>query len=256
MQKRLKRFVTISPVVSSPVMPSLHAGGVISTAIPFRMLPGGHLVPITEYGEPPEPLVETWSNKKVEAWRIIDVTDKRGDPDGLWLGFPHPDGPTADVATPVRHPVGVELHAECGYVSQFSIAMLVTSSRSPCDDVPGEHCKSGVGYGCGFYAFKTRAQAVAIMGNPFLGQYLAVARVLLSGKVIEHEDGYRAEILEVVEVEPLTHVVDSFEQEFSRTAKMLARSAALAQFRVPPANPYLLPPIPPTNPFINPGGGT
>ncbi len=198
----------------------------------------------------PEPLVETWSNEKVEAWRIINVHVEKGDPDGLWLGFPHPDGPTADVVTPVRHPVGVELHAECDYRTPYG--QPVFGSAPPCVDVPGERCQSRVGWGCGFYAFKTRGaaatQAIASAHSPWPGGPSAVARVLLSGKVIEHEQGYRAKILEVVEVEAPTPVVDPFGQEFSLTAAALARM-------VPP-NPYLLPPIPPTNPFINLGGNS
>ncbi len=190
--------------------------------------------------EPAEPLEETWSNEKVEAWRIISVTVDKGDPDGLWLGFPHPDGPTADVVTPVRHPVGEELHAVCDYRPLIGLQSI---RPAPCEDVPGEHCKSGVGWGCGFYAYKTHGQAVTASSLGWESMGLnAVARVLLSGKVIEHEAGYRAEILEVVEVEPPTPVADRFEQEFGRTASMLAQVHVWPNY--------------PTNPFINLGGGT
>jgi len=150
-----------------------------------------------------EPLEETWTPDKIEAWRIINVHVEQGDPDGIWLGFPHPDGPTPDRVTPVRHPVGVEIHAECG-APQFTLALPGWSegSNTLCRDVPGEQCQSGIGYGCGFYAFKTRDQAVELQRRVNVWEsWGAIARVLLSGKVIEHELGYRAEILEVVEIE-------------------------------------------------------
>ncbi len=164
--------------------------------------------------EPPVPLVESWSNEKVEAWRVIPVTVQEGDPDGLWLGHPHPDGPTPDVVTPVQHPVGELLHAECGFTSRIFLTIYPTKAPV-CDDVPGEHCRSGVGHGCGFYAFKTHADAVQLARGISAGLFgsdhrQAVARVLLSGKVIEHKNGYRAEILEVVDFEDPAPVVDMF----------------------------------------------
>lgn len=161
-----------------------------------------------------EPLEETWSNEKVEAWRIVDVTVEEGDPDGLWLGFPHPDGPTKPVVSPVRHPVGVELHAECKPPrNPVFLTIWLNEGYTPCEDVPGENCASAVGSGCGFYAYKTQSAAVsrlALMNSPWTVGSYAIAKVLLSGKVIEHEGGYRAEILEVVECDDPEPQTDPF----------------------------------------------
>ncbi len=195
--RRRVHSITISPVVP-PIFGGSSTGGPVALTV-------GHLInqQFASLHETPEPLEETWSNEKVEAWRVINVDVEKGDPDGLWLGFPHPDGPTADRFTPGRHPVGVELHAKCDPpVHPWFLTFAEFEALTLCPDPPGERCKSGVGYGCGFYAFKTRDQAVyAANYTLFVGAGVAVARVLLSGKVVEHEAGYRAEILKVVEVE-------------------------------------------------------
>ncbi len=157
-------------------------------------------VPLLGLSEPATELEETWSPEKIETWRVIPVTVDRGDPDGLWLGFPHPDGPDEPVVTPVHHPVGVELTAKCNQ------GLVALADMDRCSEAPGENCQSGYGSGCGYYAYKTREQALkrAAHSPPVLfvpSSPEAVAKVLLSGKVIEHEGGYRAEKLEVVEVE-------------------------------------------------------
>lgn len=156
------------------------------------------LIPPVGEAEKSEPLEETWSPEKIEAWRVIPVEVELGDSDGLWLGFPHPDGPDEPVVTPKRHPVGEELHAECRHKDWGIISM---SPPAFCEEIPGDNCKSLTGNGCGYYAFKTRELAVKYRISNYLGRSVAIAKVLLSGKVIEHEDGYRAEILEVVEIE-------------------------------------------------------
>lgn len=129
---------------------------------------------------PPEPLEETWSPEKIEAWRVISLNSK---------------------SEPNKHPVGTELHAKCS-----DIPIHAGYGSNPCEEPPGESCTSGFGDGCGYYACKTREQAVSYLN---IGLFFptagiathAIARVLLSGKVIEHEEGYRAEILEVVSFE-------------------------------------------------------
>jgi len=170
--------------------------------------------PLTEDPSLPTKLEETWSPEKIEAWRVIPVQVERGDPDGLWLGFPHPDGPDAPVMKPIRHPVGQKLKAKCCDMPGYS--MWLGPAPRLCDESPGEDCASGIGYGCGFYAFKTRGAAVdhlvaarpqglstrfvpPLSPGPFNDH--VVARVLLSGKVIEHTGGYRAEYMETVEFE-------------------------------------------------------
>ncbi len=149
----------------------------------------------------PVELEETWTPEKIEAWRVIPVRVDLGDPDGLWLGFPHPDGPTEPVVTPLYHPVSKELKAVCRYVATPPMWPGYMPVSPRCGEPPGENCNSQVGYGCGFYAYKTREQAEDLLKMDLRGGCSAIARVHLSGKVIEHEGGYRAEILEVLEVE-------------------------------------------------------
>ena len=199
------------------ISPQFHTGGLVSLAADggaaFRAFNQAikSVTPLTKaLAEDTKPVVleETWSPEKIVAWRVIDVRVEDGDPDGLWLGFPHPDGPTEPVVTPMFHPVGVELHAKCD--------MPVVSKEceeQPCGVSPGENCQSQVGWGCGYYAFKTRdqAEAFARLPRPFRPGPYALACVLLSGKVIEHEGGYRAEILEVVDFETAITPADLFE---------------------------------------------
>lgn len=206
MVKKLRDQQTQHTTIT-PVVPRFSAGIPLGTgSVPII---GFHVFGALSDATDDEPLEETWSNEKIKAWRVISVTVKEGDPDGLWLGFPHPDGPTESVVIPVRHPIGVELHAEC------------RSKLFPnCHTIPGEQCASTYGSGCGFYAFKTREQATEYLETePTFTTYLerAVAHVLLSGKVIEHEDGYRAEILEVVSIEPAMPYRDSFSSTIEAT---------------------------------------
>ena len=176
----------------------ISAKGVVDLMAKHDKMIAAHQAGLLSTSPDPIDLEETWSPEKIEAWRAIDVTVTRPDPDGLWLGFPHPDGPDAPVVAPVFHAVGVELVAEC--------KGRLYGRKCMCVDAPGENCQSGYGSGCGYYAFKTREQAVghALRSRPIWPSTkygTAVARVFLSGKVIEHERGYRAEILEVLEVE-------------------------------------------------------
>ena len=239
------------------ISPQFHTGGLVSLAADggaaFRAFNQAikSVTPLTKaLAEDTKPVVleETWSPEKIVAWRVIDVRVEDGDPDGLWLGFPHPDGPTEPVVTPVRHPVGVELHAKCEEQGSW-----FNELGSSCGEVPGKNCQSGVGYGCGFYAFKTKKQAeghkAAMVIEGADATATAIACVHLSGKVIEHENGYRAEILEVLEVETPVPFANTFEE---------AR-ATLAAFQNhllwPAVVPVILPPTPSANPFLNPSGG-
>ncbi len=198
-QKRTKA-VTISG--------TFHTGGLISLAADgeaaFRAFNQAikSITPLTKaLTETVDPVVleETWSPDKIVAWRVIPVQVDHGDPDGLWLGFPHPDGPTEPVVMPRSHPVGEELKAECREpVPAMWPSYMLTGWDAGCGEPPGENCASAVGYGCGYYAYKTKEQAEIHM---VAGEGQAIACVHLSGKVIEHEGGYRAEILEVLEVE-------------------------------------------------------
>ena len=75
--------------------------------------------------------------------------------------------------------------------------------RSPTHEVPSEGCS------CGFYSYKELDLAVDHAGIPHLmtmqGQgpdQVVLGRILLSGKVIEHEWGYRAERARIAELIP------------------------------------------------------
>jgi hypothetical protein len=74
---------------------------------------------------------------------------------------------------------------------------------SPMHEVPAEGC------GCGFYSLKQLDHAVSYAGIDHLmtiqGQApgrVVLGRILLSGKVIEHESGYRAERARIAELIP------------------------------------------------------
>jgi len=245
-RKALKSIRTQMVTIS----PQFHTGGPLSPAI--RAMAAGTTInqlfgSLTEDTEPVV-LEETWSPEKIVAWRVIDVQVEEGDPDGLWLGFPHPDGPTEPVVTPVHHPVGVELHAECRPVGPLEPSDIFSAPL--CDDIPSENCDSQYGSGCGFYAYKThnQAEAHAQATMRFCSVRYSVACVLLSGKVIEHEGGYRAEILEVVDFETPTATTESFGATsiaFSQATARMARNAFLYS---------QLQSI--SNPFLNPSGGS
>jgi hypothetical protein len=85
---------------------------------------------------------------------------------------------------------------------------LYTLPQDRCSRSPGLACRSGQGDGCGWYAYKNLHDAAAIAAS-YDGYAAAVAAsfgyvvvgvfpVLLSGRVIEYERGYRAEFCEVV----------------------------------------------------------
>ncbi len=241
-RKALKGFRTQMVTIS----PQFHTGGPLSPAI--RAMAAGTTInqlfgSLTEDTEPVV-LEETWSPEKIVAWRVIDVQVEEGDPDGLWLGFPHPDGPTEPVFTPVHHPVGVELHATCNAGDFLGYSF----NRQECAESPGENCQSVVGYGCGFYAFKTRKQAATMAqgaNNMFALRSQSLACVLLSGKVIEHEGGYRAEILEVVDFETPITIQETFGEisiGFSTATARMARLGFLSsQLRARSTNPFRYP---------------
>jgi hypothetical protein len=67
-------------------------------------------------------------------------------------------------------------------------------------EVPSEDCR------CGFYSLKELDIAVAIatlfLDSTIRGGSVVLGRILLSGKVIEHEDGYRAERARIAELIP------------------------------------------------------
>jgi hypothetical protein len=56
------------------------------------------------------------------------------------------------------------------------------------DAAPGTSCE------CGVWAFKTRAAAAdVVLAYRYCGMAVAVGQVALWGRVVEHEDGYRAQ---------------------------------------------------------------
>jgi hypothetical protein len=141
-----------------------------------------------EHPNPP-PLPTVYSTEPIVAYRTIQVT--------LELVKGYPSGAQA-----LRYHT-----AQGGFEHMPGIPSLAQCSHGCGNDVPGGHCASPTGHGCGFYAYTTYEQAVARTSDSVrsvksptgttLIQFTVPARVLLYGKVIEHQRGWRAGILEL-----------------------------------------------------------
>jgi hypothetical protein len=91
--------------------------------------------------------------------------------------------------------------------------------------VPSEDCH------CGFYSLKDLGSAIDRLGpielsepRPDVGRPIVLGRILLSGKVIEHEIGYRAERARIAEMIPFR----STERSVTRLANRLGVGVAAA----------------------------
>jgi hypothetical protein len=126
---------------------------------------------------------------------------------------------------------------------------VVASCAIRCDPtrVPGELCT------CGFYSVKTLLMLLQMFGSftdPAFefapGSGVILGRVELAGKIIEHDDGYRAERARVAELIP-----------FEGDLKNSSRLASLLGLRLgtPIASNMQLPPPPPPPPRRFPPNG-
>lgn len=123
----------------------------------------------------------TTSNREIIAYRVLRWDYQLHQP--VTNGqFSHMGG---GEAKPVSHTEPVE--AEC----------------QSCPISPGIPCRSSaIGYGCGFYAYKSYRDAS--LRRWMNGGTGVVVRVRLSGRVVEHERGYRAQFMTLDTVYPAT----------------------------------------------------
>jgi hypothetical protein len=107
----------------------------------------------------------------VRAWRCFDVIEP--------CYFERDNKPY--LASPMNH-MGERLYPNQVYYA--------TCNHTPWHDAPQFDCT------CGFYAFKRRADARKYLTSSMM------AEVLLGGKIIETELGYRAEQMIIVKLYP------------------------------------------------------
>ncbi len=116
---------------------------------------------------PLAPLPEFWSPRPVLGFRLWEM---RGRLQGAWQAWDHP----------------------------FREARCV-SGRTESDDGEVPHTDGRCGYPpCGIYAFKEAADLVTAFDLPGGRRHLVYGLVELSGKVVEHERGYRGRRASVV----------------------------------------------------------
>lgn len=83
--------------------------------------------------------------------------------------------------------------APCQSSGPYFMGRAVTTGPPPCDGPPCSGRRHGIiGYGCGLYAVKKLSTALIELNTGVLG------KVLLGGKVWDHELGYRAEKAQIV----------------------------------------------------------
>lgn len=125
-----------------------------------------------------------WTPDVIVAWRTVRVGWERVS--DVWL------------ARPVDpYIVGMPIVAECGRPGHLEDML----GLEQCDEAPGQNCPSTVGRGCGWYAFKDKGAAIR-HGEGMTDRVLA--KVELSGRVIEHTRGYRAQVMRLVHIEALS----------------------------------------------------
>jgi hypothetical protein len=141
---------------------------------------GSYFAPMASYSEDaavPAPIDTVQEDMPILAHRAARLIPKRG---GLMLG-----------SINKGEVFGVDGDAECKYAHDPLALMgyygTRTSMPRPCDPIPGLHCQ------CGWYAVPADAES-------WHDDTTVDLLVELSGRVIEHEKGYRAEHQRVVEV--------------------------------------------------------
>lgn len=156
-----------------------------------------------EFSPQLDKLPKTWTNEYVESWKVIAL--KVTEDDGMHLGFPHPDGPN-NTAEPLKqeHAIGPTHQAVCK-PDEFS-RNYGTHSPIICETSPGLHCEAVIGKGCGWYGYKGYQDALdhiidIYRYNPNTKTVYGVAKVKFSGTVIEYENGYRAQYMDVISLD-------------------------------------------------------
>jgi len=151
-----------APVAAPAAVPA-RPRKVTPTVVPARARRAARVRPCPRDPAPPE----FWSPRPVLAFRMWDV---RGRLQGAWRAWDRP----------------------------FREARCV-SGRSERDDGAVPHTDGRCGEPpCGIYAFKEPAQLLAAFGLPEGSRRSVYGLVALSGKVVEHERGYRGQRATVV----------------------------------------------------------
>ncbi len=102
-----------------------------------------------------------------------------------------------------RYKLGEKLEAQCEGARVSGMSETDISLIPRCKESPGDLCASMVGHGCGFYALKEVHVAWDRLRKQepkdLVLYQLIVLPVQLSGNIIEHENGYRAQYMTINE---------------------------------------------------------
>jgi hypothetical protein len=157
-------------VPSAPLLPPAPAAATVAAPAPARsraVAPRSRRTAPTRARVRPAPPPEFWSPRPVLGFRMWEL---RGRLQGAWQAW---DGPYRE--------------ARC------------VSRRAERDDGEVPHTDGRCGEPpCGIYAFKEPSQLLAAFGLPEGSRRNVYGLVALSGKVVEHERGYRAQRATVV----------------------------------------------------------
>jgi hypothetical protein len=100
-----------------------------------------------------------------------------------------------------RYKMGEKMEAHCEGARVSGMSETDISLIPKCTESPGDLCASPVGHGCGFYALKEVHVAWERLRKTepkdLVLYQMIVLPVQLSGNIIEHENGYRAQYMEI-----------------------------------------------------------
>ena len=94
-----------------------------------------------------------------------------------------------------------KMEAECQGARVSGMSETDISLIPKCAESPGDLCASPVGHGCGFYALKEYHVATnrlrKLEPKDLVLYQMVVIPVRLSGRIVEHESGYRSQFMEI-----------------------------------------------------------